>query len=636
MNNPDQETKSEKPAPLIDLMSPKIFYPIWLWILLLIVFIIILFTGKNLNEISDDTTSDEAQNISANIFLILFFLFIGFVICLALIPNFKELKQLFYNINSVSYVLVYTICLVLFFSYMPNSIIEKYPYLFILLTVGLGCYTFHKASNVNYAKEFNINYERIKSIIMLFCLITTIIILYVNDPGGLIKKYFGSLYLLTILISVFALAYVIILISLTNEKPDKQSSFNLLESFSKFGTYGTFFFFVFLIVMVIAINTYPGGFFTDDNKTRAGAIIILIIWVLTMLGILLTSNLFPEITNNNLYVSKLETFKKSLLILFGLTLAIITIMWFIKGTEDLSSSSDIVSFIVNLILLLSILALIYKIIFVKLPTGNENKNAILHFVTSVIFYIPCFFSEMLEKIVFQKTPKDEKSYWHILLAVLSLYVLYIGVPILRYFYLLQGGKILLKDPTPTTDVQNLGNYESLNKNGDLDYNYAISFWFFLNSFPPNANSSYNRFSNLVSYAKKPTVSYNASLNALRISIKHEDLKDKTKNKLIDFDEDGNRIVYLKNKMPLQKWNNLILNFDGGTLDVFLNGELVSSNIGVTPYYTLDSLIVGEENGYVGSICNLMYFQKTLTKPNIYYLYDTLKTKTPPVIENNYF
>ena len=51
MNNPDQETKSEKPAPLIDLMSPKIFYPIWLWILLLIVFIIILFTGKNLNEI---------------------------------------------------------------------------------------------------------------------------------------------------------------------------------------------------------------------------------------------------------------------------------------------------------------------------------------------------------------------------------------------------------------------------------------------------------------------------------------------------------------------------------------------------------------------------------------------------------
>ena len=81
---------------------------------------------------------------------------------------------------------------------------------------------------------------------------------------------------------------------------------------------------------------------------------------------------------------------------------------------------------------------------------------------------------------------------------------------------------------------------------------------------------------------------------------------------------------------------MILNFDGGTLDVFLNGELVSSNIGVTPYYTLDSLIVGEENGYVGSICNLMYFQKTLTKPNIYYLYDTLKTKTPPVIENNYF
>ena len=89
-------------------------------------------------------------------------------------------------------------------------------------------------------------------------------------------------------------------------------------------------------------------------------------------------------------------------------------------------------------------------------------------------------------------------------------------------------------------------------------------------------------------------------------------------------------------MPLQKWNNIIINFDGGTLDIFLNGELVSSNIEVTPYYTLDNLTVGQENGYLASVCNLIYFEKTLTKNNIYYVYDKFKNENPPIIKKNYF
>jgi hypothetical protein len=93
------------------------------------------------------------------------------------------------------------------------------------------------------------------------------------------------------------------------------------------------------------------------------------------------------------------------------------------------------------------------------------------------------------------------------------------------------------------------------------------------------------------------------------------LLDPYSNKLIEFDDNGNRIVYKQKNVLLQKWNNVIINYNGGILDIFLNGELVKSNVEVVPYYTLDNLTVGEDNGINGSICNLVYFNK----PSIYSL-----------------
>ena len=115
-----------------------------------------------------------------------------------------------------------------------------------------------------------------------------------------------------------------------------------------------------------------------------------------------------------------------------------------------------------------------------------------------------------------------------------------------------------------------------------------------------------------------------------VSMKQKDLKETTNNKLTDFDENGNRIIYIKDNFLLQKWNNIIINYNGGVLDIFLNGELVKSSVGVIPYYTLDNLTIGEDTGIKGGICNVVYFDKSLTSSNIYYLYNMVKNKTPPV------
>jgi hypothetical protein len=71
-----------------------------------------------------------------------------------------------------------------------------------------------------------------------------------------------------------------------------------------------------------------------------------------------------------------------------------------------------------------------------------------------------------------------------------------------------------------------------------------------------------------------------------------------------------------------------------TLDIFLNGELVKSDKNVVPYYNYDNLTIGEDGGIKGGICNVVYFNKPLTSSNIYYLYNMVKTKTPPVLNES--
>jgi hypothetical protein len=162
-----------------------------------------------------------------------------------------------------------------------------------------------------------------------------------------------------------------------------------------------------------------------------------------------------------------------------------------------------------------------------------------------------------------------------------------------------------------------------------NYNYAFSFWVYLDS----TNSNINKDIIIFDYGTKPQVTYNPFSQTLKVFMLTTDtMLTPIPTKDADIiNAEKKKLVYESTTLLLQKWNNIIINYlEGGTLDIFINGELVQSNINITPFMEYDALIVGQDGGLNGGICNIIYFIEALTSRQIYYLYTMLKDFDPPL------
>ena len=635
-----------------NLKTPVIFkIIIFIIFFLSIIAIISIYDRTFFTNLFTGSSSIDSKT-SSTIFFVIFFAFLVIGIILFFIPESKNLLKFLFEMKEVVYIIIYTIFLILLFRLLPSNILNDYAFIITPATILISILLFYKSFTTNLVENFGVIYERIKTIILFFSLITILTLFYNKDPGGYINKYFGYSLILTILLSVFSFLYLIVILTFPDNVVvnDKSKNSNFLNNFSKISIFGSILFIIFLILITVGIEIYPDGFLNDISNSTG--IIILLIFIFILWIVLLVLNLFSDVDFNNFEkATKINVFKNSLLILFGLSIACILIIWLTYNIQTNYGKTDIISLVLNIIIILLVLTLIYRTINVKIPDKNLNikKNNFFSIIINFILYIPCLVSELFTT-TFDKASEFGKNQYNstpfstfiILFVLIILIILLFFMPgLYNKIYdkiNLQGGDLLLNEPIETNTLVKISDYQKLNGSESFNYQYGLSFWIYIDADPPNTNPSYSNYTSLLNYGNKPNVLYKASTNTLIITISSDNplysqesinLDTSNTNEEI-IDGKINKIIYKNKNFLLQKWNNIIINYSGGTLDIFLNNELVKSSIEVVPYMTYDDLTVGEDNGINGKICNIVYFNQPLTTSNMFYLYKMVQSKNPPI------
>jgi len=324
----------------------------------------------------------------------------------------------------------------------------------------------------------------------------------------------------------------------------------------------------------------------------------------------------------------------------GVSSSIIFTMFLVFMIFNTSSASPTFSIILNVLIISTLLTLTYKIL-IRSPILQSWPW--FRLLVNTILYIPCILAGILDVIVAQIYKEKEKT------KLPEVILLLISILLIAIYYLLpmgmqwvsstyRGGKTLVNESIILNQPYTIASYVPLNDmdpadtNPVYEYNYALSLWLYLDALPPSTSASFDKYTPVFSYGGKPSILYKASNNTMMITAKIKDLTDdRIARSNIDKDENGDVIIYKLENVLLQKWNHILINYNGGILDIFYNGILVKSAKNIVPYMELDAMTIGSSNGINGAICNVVYYNYVLDSNSILALYNSVKDRTPPTL-----
>ena len=150
------------------------------------------------------------------------------------------------------------------------------------------------------------------------------------------------------------------------------------------------------------------------------------------------------------------------------------------------------------------------------------------------------------------------------------------------------------------------------------YHYSMSFWVFFNTLETCTTKQ-----TILTFGLKPSLYYSPDKNELTVEVKE---RDALKNKL-----NKPNVIYKTNNVLFQRWNHIVMNYDYGRFDLFINNNLVSTTETVPYMSSQEMLIVGSsDNDNVGGICNMKYYNIPLTASKINSIYKKFHNKTTPI------
>ena len=249
--------------------------------------------------------------------------------------------------------------------------------------------------------------------------------------------------------------------------------------------------------------------------------------------------------------------------------------------------------------------------------ANEGKASMLSLIGHLFMYLPCLLLDFVNWIRYQYNITT-KPVWILLGVELILYLLTIIIVIEQWF-IKHNGKLLLNEPVYIDRETGIGDNKTIyGEEEKKQYKYCLSGWFWINPQPPNTAKSYTRYANIMTFGDKPAVQYNSLERSFKVTCKIKDEKE--------------MLIYETDKIIFQSWNNIVINYDGGTMDIFMNDELVASKQGVAYFQTFEKITIGEPEGIQGAVSNVIYYpNKILSKKQIEIGYKAYKSLSAPVL-----
>ena len=226
----------------------------------------------------------------------------------------------------------------------------------------------------------------------------------------------------------------------------------------------------------------------------------------------------------------------------------------------------------------------------------------------IVLFLPCLFTYVVNYFKNELGLTSELSILILIIdfVIIALYILYKNIDFYK-------PKILLNEPIYLNTEEQLNKiYVQKDKSNSR---YALSFWFFIN----NVNDR-NRPQNIIKLEEQIEFKYNENENKIKINIQE-----------LTGEDQYTTTTYSIDNIPIQKWNHIIINYDSGILDIFMNGKLIQSINSINVKNTDTKVITGEDYGLTGGICHVRYLDRELTAQEINDFYHKYKDKTPPII-----
>lgn len=613
------------------------------------------------------------------------------VVLMLYLPALKSVLQLVDKLRGAIFLFVFIFGLIIFYRNISDTIITNYRIIIVPIIAWMSMKMFRNAMTPSTEEEYtpNLQIEKMRVSLVYVALVSFVVLMYSVDFGGFLREYLGPSVTATLTLLVMGMIYLVTLLSYPIMKTSKKggSDKGMIAGLSWTGIGHGVFMFATIILAFIGLFSNMSSFTDNDGvvsfkNTRAAQLFGVSITLLVLWVVFFSVRTFQDVQHTLDTTGQAQTDKvksalnKVFLLLGGVAFVASMIYWFISITNSFNQTHSIMALIMNLMVAFVILIIMFKYL---ANTTHFQKSPYFRLAVGTLFYIPCLAYDTLRSIfgmlglaipplsslvsgvasgakgVAGTVATVEKPAGKDMMALATVLVAYVA-----YFFLIpyslnkvakQGGNVVLQDPVSLSTVKSLGTYSKLNgiedesaipvlsQVGIFNYTYAVSFWLYLDSSTASVSDNYYTVMN---YNNMPHIMWNPKKATMIFTVKSntDDVEtaggsDDSVSPTGDMVKNGNRVILTLASLAMQKWNNIVVNYVNGTLDIFVNGDLVQSSRNVVPEMTYGELSIGSPN-LSGKVCNVVYFNYSLEMKNVHYLYTLVKDTNPPIITDAYY